>query len=342
MNVEILEGPSLDCESFVRRFPHAKLSQMPGWGQMVQRVMGHQAMYLVARDGQALRGVLPLTHVKSRHFGNRLVSQAFASYGGPLFEDDAALEALLARAVELAKERSCSLELRMDAPINKGLVRRQDKIAMRLALQADPDAMWKSFKSDTKVRNHVRAAQKAGIEPIQGGIELLDEFYDIYTRRMRQLGTPCYCRALMAGILETFPNDSRLYVARLAGKAVAARLVMRVGEILESMWGVTLTEYNKMAPNHLLYWEVFKDYGPKGAKWFDFGPSTIGTGPHEFKKQWDAIGVDLYWEYWLPPGESLEVVSPSNPKYRRKIETWKRLPLWLTRWMGPKISRHLP
>jgi hypothetical protein len=35
-------------------------------------------------------------------------------------------------------------------------------------------------------------------------------------------------------------------------------------------------------------------------------------------------------------------MSPSNPKMRLAVETWKRLPLGVTKLAGPLLTRFLP
>ena len=341
MNVEILQAPDPACDAFVRQNPDARLCFLPAWGEMVQRRFGHESVYLVARAEGRVCGVLPLVHARSFLFGNRMVSQAFVDYGGPLAETPEAREALFRRAVELAEARGCeSIEFRNVAPLPFDLVPRADKVGMWLPLVADPEQMWKDF--DAKVRNQVRKAEKSGITCASGGLELLEDFYGVYTVRMRQLGTPCYAKALMAGILQTFPDSSRLFVARLGSAVVGAGITTFLGRFAEMQYASTLVEYNKLCPNNLLYWEAIRHYCQAGAKYFDFGRSTAGGGTHNFKKQWGCREVPLHYQYWVRPGATLSEPTPDNPKYARKVEMWRRLPLWVTRLLGPRISRGLP
>jgi len=344
MDVSILDGSSPACDEFVGRSPNGKLCHLPAWSRMVERTFGHRGYYLVARDGNAVRGVLSLIHVRSWLFGNRMISQAFSNYGGPLAEDRQTLDALYAEAVGLAERLGCeSIEFRNVEPMPyDDLDLRTDKVCMYLPLKGDPDELWRSFKSDTKVRNHVRKAENAGIVAEDGGIELLEEFYRVYAIRMHQLGTPAYPRSLMRGILETFPDNSRLFVARLGNVTVAARLLVHFNGLVQSRWGITLTEYNHLSPNHLLYWAALKHYCRAGASCFDFGRSTVDSGPYRFKKQWGTQIVPLHYQYWVRPGHKLSLANPDNPKYKRRVELWKKLPLRVANLIGPYISRSLP
>jgi len=309
---------------------------------MIERVFGHKSFYLVAREGEDIHGTLPLMQIQSRLFGNRMVSQAFSNYGGPLANGHDALDALYNRAVELATEHGCeSIEFRnLEALPYDGLYLHSDKITMHLSLTSDPDELWRSFKP--KVRNQVRKAEKSGLSVVRGGAELLNGFYQVWTARMHQLGTPCYRRKLFHSIFKTFPDNTRIFLIRLDKLTVGGAFVYCFKGFVQICWAATLVEYNKLCPNNLLYWFVMKHYCLAGASCFDFGRTTVGSTQHKFKKQWGSQPVQLHYQYWIRPGHKLSLVNPYNPKYKNKVEMWKKLPLWLTRLAGPYISRNLP
>lgn len=341
MDVSILNSASSECEDFVRRTAGAKLCHMPGWTTMVEKTFGHKGFYLVTRENGGISGVLPLTQVRSRLFGNRLISQAFSNYGGPLTKSPAALDALCQRAVELALECGCeSMEIRNTEPFPYDFYLREDKIAMYLPLVADPDELWKSFKP--KIRNRIRKAEKSGFVVVSGGPELLDDFYRIWTIRMHELGTPCYPRKLFSSIMETFPDRSQIFLARLKDMTIGGIFVHHFNGFVDACWGAALTEYKHLNPISFLCWSVMKHFCLEGATCFDFGRTTVESGPHDFKRRWDAEPIQLYYHYWTRPGHKLSIVSPDNPKYKKKIEAWKKLPVWVTRLVGPLISRNLP
>ena len=92
----------------------------------------------------------------------------------------------------------------------------------------------------------------------------------------------------------------------------------------------------------LLYWTVFKFACDRSFKTFDFGRSTPDEGTYRFKEQWGAKPVPLYWYYWIGKGGELPELNPKNPKYRVAIAMWKKLPVSVTKVVGPSIVRNLP
>jgi len=337
MNISLLDCLDPECDRFVERADEARLCHAPAWTEMVEQAFGYQGYYLAARENGRVCGVLPLTHIRSRLFGNRLVSQPFSDYGGPVATSPAALEALYERAVEIATRCRCdSMELRNTVRLNHDLHLRTDKVSLYLPLAPDPQEVWKNLRH--KTRNRVRKAERAGLTVKAGGRELLDEFYRVWTIRMRELGTPCYPRKLFSSILETFPGAAQIFLATLDGVTTAVLFAYTFKGWVQCSWGAALREYDGLGPNYILNWGAIEYYCKKGMKWFDFGRSTIGSGQHIFKQRWGAEPIDLCWQYWTRPGTDLQLVKPDDPKYRRKTELWKRLPLCVTRLMGPVIS----
>lgn len=341
MDVQLLNAADPVCDQFVRHQPEGKICHLWAWADMIARHVGHEPLYLVAREHGTVRGVLPLSYVRSHLFGDRAVSQGFNNYGGPLSMDDGTCRALFDRAVELVRERNgVTIEFRNIRPLPYDLRPHPGKLCMHRRLTADPEALWRSL--DPKVRNQVRKAEKSGITAANGGLELLDEFYGVYTARMRQLGSPCYPRSLFQGILKSFPDRSRLFVVRLKTLTVGGGITTCFNGLSDILYAATRVEYNHLCPNTLLYWSVLKHYSLAGATTFDFGRCQLNGPAYHFKKQWDPDPVALHYQYWVAPGRKWLVHATDSPRYQRKIELWKRLPLWMTRLVGPVISRNLP
>ncbi|MGB0129445.1 MAG: peptidoglycan bridge formation protein FemAB, partial [Rhodocyclaceae bacterium] len=92
----------------------------------------------------------------------------------------------------------------------------------------------------------------------------------------------------------------------------------------------------------LMYWSALKYACDAGFCTFDFGRSTHGEGTFKFKQQWGAEPEQSYWYYWLNEGQPLPQLNPGNPKYRLAIDIWRKLPVPLTKIIGPRIVRNIP
>jgi FemAB-related protein (PEP-CTERM system-associated) len=255
--------------------------------------------------------------------------------------DDRALALLLDRAYRVAEDCRCrQIEFRSVFQLSSGHHRRTDKICMHLPLNQDPDVVWRGLRSE--IRNRVRKAEKGGLTVVDGGMELLDDFYSVWTVRMRQLGTPCYSKRFFHNLMEQFPQYARIFLVRQAATTVGVGLFYTFHGLAQCRWAATLTDYNPLSPNVLLYWSAIKHYCLAGASTFDFGRSTQESSQHEFKRRWGAETIQLYYEHWTQEGQPVEMTTPDSPRYRKKVEMWKRLPLSVTRILGPWISGSLP
>jgi FemAB-related protein (PEP-CTERM system-associated) len=175
-----------------------------------------------------------------------------------------------------------------------------------------------------------------------GREEMLDGFYDVFATNMRDLGTPVYPKAFFRNTLRQFPDRTWISTVQKDGMIVAAGFLAGFKDRLEIPWASALRAYNRFSPNMLLYWASLEFACEQGYRVFDFGRSTPGESTYRFKEQWGATPHQLYWYYSLPPGTAMPQVNPDNPKYRLAIGAWQRLPVWLTRAIGPRIVKYLP
>jgi FemAB-related protein (PEP-CTERM system-associated) len=299
--------------------------------------------YLIeAVEGDETVGLLALAFVKSRLFGRFLVSLPYLNYGGVIAEDEVVVSRLIDKAIELADVLDVRhLELRHKRAIGhpRLTTRTGHKVHMIRALPATSDALWKQLGSS--VRNQVRKGQKSGLVVEWGGEELLLEFYDVFSRNMRDLGTPVYGRALFRAALRQFPDRAELCVVRLKDKAIAAGLTVHGWKTTEIPSASSLRPYNSTNANMLLYWNLLERAIQRGQETFDFGRSTPGTSVCKFKEQWGANPEPAEWQYYTRSGNS-DDMRPDNPRFRRMIQIWQRVPLWATRWIGPAIVRGIP
>jgi len=335
-------------DEYVAAHPDGFGSHEWAWREIFERVFGHTCHYLAARaESGKIAGVLPIVEIRSLLFGRSMTSLPFLNFGGVLAASDAVARQLLASAGELARSRGCRhVELRHIGRVFDHLPCRQHKVTMRLGLcsagasaPASAD-LWDRI--DRKARNQVRKAQKSNLTVERGGVDLVPAFYQVFSRNMRDLGTPVYPARLFDAIMRRFPERARIIIVRLAGVPIAAGLTIRTREMVEIPWASSIRDYNHLCPNHLLYWHALETAVAEGAEVFDFGRSTPGEGTFKFKEQWGASPVQLNWEYWLAPGGEIPDHSPKNPRLQLAIEAWKRLPIPVANLIGPRVVRGIP
>ena len=329
-----------EWDAFVEQSGEATGYHLWRWRRVMERAFGHRTLYLAARDGDAIVGVLPTVIMKSWLFGRSLVSLPFVNYGGVIAVNEDVRRALLDSAAAIASEEQVThVELRHLVRRFDDLPVKQHKVTMLLRLAANEADAWTAL--DRKVRNQIKKAQKSGLTVENGGSELLGDFYAVFAENMRDLGTPVYSRRFFEEVLAVFPATARVFVARLAGAPVAAAITYGFRETLEVPWASALRSSRPLCANTLLYWHVMLHAIAEGRSTFDFGRSTPGDGPFQFKRQWGAEPSPLSWEYRLLKGD-VPNVSPTNPKFQMAIAMWKRLPVPVATWLGPSIVRSIP
>ena len=323
------------------------------WWDALVSGLGHHPFYLVGIDSERKAfGCLPLMLVKSQVFGRFLVSLPYLNSGGVCVQGAAdsnqeLARALIDRAVALADELDVKhLELRHEVRFEHPAFNheRTDKVHMRLALPSSPDELMASFKS--KLRSQVKKSSENQFETHFGGQELLSDFYSVFSHNMRDLGTPVYSKNLFREILSSFASSNtvskaELCVVRLKHQPISGALLVHHAHRTEVPSASALRQFNPTNVNMWMYWQLLQRAIEMGSTEFDFGRSTLGAGTYKFKEQWGAKPSPAVWQYYVRKGDPAGM-RPDSSKNQRLVGIWKKLPLWLTRLIGPRIVRGIP
>lgn len=329
-----------EWDTYLSQHPEATVELLWGWREVYQRAFAHDCVYLAARRHGAVVGVLPLVRYRSRLFGRFVVSLPYFNYAGIVADDGAVIQAILAKANEVARlHRAHHVEFRHRARVLREQPCRENKVGFARQLPSTSEALWAAI--DRKVRNQVRKAQKEGLKTVEGGAELIDQFYAVFAENMRDLGTPVFPKALFVETSRVFPSRARLFVVRSGEAPVAAALALTFRDTVLVPWASSLRAFRQQCPNTLLYWSVMEWAIQGGFTNFDFGRSTIGAGTAHFKEQWGGSPRQLHTEYLMLKGEVLPDQGTTNRKLASAIACWQRLPLPVANRIGPMIIRHL-
>ena len=339
----VVAGPDLQrpWDDYVNRHPDFTHCHRWLWKNVIEKAFGHHTCYLVALQSGRICGVLPLVCQESLLFGSFVTSMPFLNAGGAL-ADSIDIESQLAdQAISLAQQSGAKyLQLRYRSRYQLELPAATHKVATVRAVISDVDAMWESL--DPKNRRKVNKAVKSGLSANPEGTSALDDFYSLYAMTMRNLGTPVYGKEFFLEIVRAFPDDTEIIMVRRGKEPVASAFLFSYRDVMEAAWGCSNWKYLSLQPNMLLYWTMLKVAGERGYNLLDFGRSTKGSGPHKFKQLWDTQDVQLYWARWSPAGKTVIDLNPANSRFQWAERLWSKLPLQLTKIVGPHIVKYLP
>jgi FemAB-related protein (PEP-CTERM system-associated) len=300
---------------------------------------GFELFFFVLRiDNKIVAGV-PMLFMQSYLFGKNMISLPYVNYGGMLARSSELTLRLMKHISEWAQSQNIDyFEFRTTTP-GLNLPVKSEKCSMILPLPST-DAQLEE-RLTAKVRAQYKKASAYDPQVSFGGVELLEGFYYVFSRNMRDLGTPVYSKSIFKKILQENETNSFLCVVEINNTPVSAAFLTGYRDMLEIPWASTLRSANKYDANMWMYRTVLKKAISLGYQHFDFGRTTKNSPTYAFKKQWGAKPIDHYW-YYLLESNVMPQTNPNNPKYRFFIAVWKRLPLWLANIIGPYVVRNIP
>jgi FemAB-related protein (PEP-CTERM system-associated) len=327
-------------DRFVRSSPDGTVFHLCAWKRAVEKAYRLTPHYLMARRGDEICAVLPLFEVKGLLSGHVLVSVTYGVYGGLCGSDIGARKALLEEAQKLAFHlRVRYVELRHLHDPEPDLPAKSLYVAFTKPLDPDPEVNFAAIPR--KQRRMVRQGMKNGLEARQGW-EHLEQFYDVFVVNKRRLGSPAFPLQQFEAVRDYFGQEAELLTIWHEKRLVAGVISFFYEDRVMPYYGASLPEAFSLAVNDFMYWELMREACLAGYKVFDFGRSREGTGSYDFKRHWGFEPRPLAYQYLLVNGAAIPDINPGNPRLQMFIETWKRLPIPVAKWIGPALTRWLP
>lgn len=325
-------------DAYVHEHPEASFFHLSGWKRVIEEVYGHRSYYLYAEEGGSVLGVLPLAHIRSRLFSNALISTPFCVYGGVLADTPAVADALLERACGLANDLQVDyLELRNLDPKPMGWPGKDLYVTFRKTLEPNLEANLASIprKQRAMVRKGISAGLRSELDADT------TRFYRIYSESVRNLGTPVFPARYFKALKRSFGPQCEVLTVTQNGCALSSVMSFYFRDEVLPYYGGGTQEARDLKANDFMYWELMRRAVAKGIRIFDYGRSKRGTGSFSFKRNWGFEATPLHYEYFLVKSREIPDINPMNPKYTALIALWQRLPLPMSRLLGPMLAKNL-
>lgn len=348
--------PFKDWDNYVLSHPDSNVYHLSGWKNVIEKTYGHKTYYLAATDSkEKIVGVLPLVHLKHILFGNSLVSMPFVDICGILSNNEDVESILIDYALDLGRRLQVkSIELRQSKRLNffdKGQFHSKKnesipatelaghKVRMVLQLPKTSDALMKSFNS--KFRNKIKKPINSGLKCMIGSSELIEDFYTVFAVNMRDLGSPVHSKQLFKNICTEFRNMVKIGVVYHNNCPISGIFVIEFKKVFFNPWASSLKCFSSLRANTLQYWCLLEYACKHGVTSFDFGRSSPNGGTYVFKEKWGACPHPLFW-YHIPTGKQrFSDMAVEKPKYKAVINMWKKLPITVTKIIGPAIRGNI-
>jgi FemAB-related protein (PEP-CTERM system-associated) len=311
------------------------ITDVYAWRTILREAYGIKSHFLVAKEDSRIVGALGLFEIKHPVFGHYLTTAAFGNDGGFFFDDSTSRDALIAEGKSLAEKTDAQYllirarELELD-----GFLVDHHYASAVIDLSQGSEALWKRLPA--KTRNQVRKGQKENFT-VESGRNQLDAFFDVFHHHMRDLGSPAHGKKYYETISRILGDQADFLVVRDGDTVVAGALLCFVNETAMNLHTVSLRAFNRRNPNYLLYWTMMEKSAALGMKWFDMGRSRVGSPQLAFKSNWNPREVPLTYNYFLRKLDAIPDLDPRNAKFRMQIALWRKMPLVVTKAVGPRL-----
>lgn len=324
---------------------HGTVFHTTAFRQILIKSFGYACCYYAVVDKQErIRAIVPL--VTGRNLGMKKVgvSLPFVNYTDICTDSEEAFRFAIDSVAEW-KERNrlgyIELRLKDQSLDDSGWSVNVQNVTFVLPLSADENEVL-SLSSGSN-RNHVRKVYKNDWFSVSFDTGHLPSFYNVYTRRMKQLGSPAPDISYFRRFFEYLPDHSHLLTVldKQTGAVVGGMLLLTspANSTVYYPYGANLSEYNNKYLNNYMYWEAVK-FGIKGGfRSLDLGRSPIGSGTYKYKEQWGAVPKQL--KYCVYDGGRNGGGPPDKESLHFFVNLWKKAPDFITDAAGKRLIKYI-
>lgn len=314
---------------------------MSFWKDAIEKAFKIKNSYFIAKKDGKLCGIIPLFVVRTLTLKKVTISIPYGGfYAGILADDEKTRDKLLEFAVSFSKHNGCNyLELRYLKDQNFNLPKQELYVTYIKELEKDDEMILKSIprKSRASIRNGYKKFNL--YSKVDRNVDIL---YDLYAKNKKNLGSPIFPKAFFCQLLKSCGENAGILTIYYNSIPVSSVIFFSFRNILIPYFSGADNKYNYTNMNNVMYYELMKYAIKEGYKHFDFGRSRKDTGSGKFKKNMGFEAKPLHFYFYMHKQENIPNISPSNRKFQLIMNTWSKLPLFMTKFLGPKLIKLFP
>ena len=313
----------------------------PAWSAVLAESYGYRPFVVaLAEEGGRLHAGLPMMEVRGVLGRRRWISLPFTDYCPALVPDSRLREALVQGLAALqADDGPRLIEIRAELP-GADVFRSVRGLRHTLELRSDPEAVLRTFNR-SQVRRGIDRAKRDGVTVrwATSKPDLTERFFDLHARTRRRQGVPVQPRRFFGALWERMiePRLGFVLLAYDGDTPIAAAVFLVWNGTVIYKFGASDTNFWKLRPNHLLFWEAIRWGCETGHHRFDFGRTDLDNeGLRAFKSGWGTTEDPLVYSTIAdtPPRGRSGLAQPGLAALIRHS------PLWVTRAMGAALYRY--
>lgn len=318
-NVIVNEDDINDWLSFVQKkikSENLSIVHNPSIGFILSKTFGYENQYTVYKESGVIVGVFPKLKI-----GLKSVSVPHFSYGDPIFNEQNNFNFLPKK-----------FEIRSYYKLSKYYS--DEKVVVQLNLPKNIEILENSFKS--KLRSQIKKGFSYNAIIRKGGLELLNGFYEVYSKNMYDLGSPPLPLIFFHNILVDYKyGNVKITLLEFNNQPVASGFTISFMGFEEVCWASSDHKFNRYNFNMVLYWEMIKDSILNGNNIFSFGRSSKESSTLKFKLQWGSPEVRQIFINYSEPIR----INIKNIHLLSKI--WRLLPYNITLLFSKFLSKKI-
>jgi CelD/BcsL family acetyltransferase involved in cellulose biosynthesis len=311
------------------------------WARVLHETYGYTPCYLTTDEGS--RSILlPMMEVDSWLTGRRGVSLPFSDLCEPIGLDRENSEQVIGELKGFGRSRKWRyFEVRNDRAASEEIPRSLRYLTHTLDLTSSEENRFGRLESS--VRTSIRKAAKAGVKvTFSESLDSVREFYRLNCETRRRHGLPPqpfrFFRNVHQHVLQK--GLGRVVTAWHGGCVIAAAVFFYTGRQVLYKYGASDAAQQHLRASNLLMWEAIRHYAARGYERLSLGRTAKShTGLRRFKLGWGAQEGEIgYIKYDLQRG-GFDAERSTDSESGHGIV--RHLPLWVLRWGGAVLYRHM-